>query len=497
MFPMHYAAAGPRRGGCSSGSSRPRAPTSSKSRSAPLLDARARRPHDPAPDPRLDELDVKVVDAARPALAAPDVRPTRRDRPAPARVEASRFLLLDLADFLARHVPALWTRGPAGAPSRRRPALRDAYRRCSTRRRRRTGGARRGGGALRRRLGRARARSGATTDQPPDAARSTCSARPIDARARCGPRWSARAAGRARPRAADEPPQRVRVAEARPARRRRATSSAASTGGRTAARCTATCVSDADRAVRDRRRSSTSTRPARPIHIALPIDTTIAGLRKLPKNVALPDLRRAARADAAASPTLKKALDGELGDGEPLDLGMICSFSIPIITICALIVLIIFVILLNIVFWWLPFFRICFPIAAEGEELTMDAGHGPRPRDQLPAARRRRTGASPGRRASRTSASRSEIILHDRAAASGCGCRDFGGGLGALPVRAEHDDDPPPDRGPDRQGARRRGSRASRVEAVDVEADPTTPRPRSPPIVYRLVATQAPGARRA
>ena len=44
-----------------------------------------------------------------------------------------------------------------------------------------------------------------------------------------------------------------------------------------------------------------------------------------------------------------------------LQLGMICSFSIPIITICALIVLMIFLSLLNIIFWWLPFFRICFP----------------------------------------------------------------------------------------------------------------------------------------
>ena len=46
---------------------------------------------------------------------------------------------------------------------------------------------------------------------------------------------------------------------------------------------------------------------------------------------------------------------------------MICSFSIPIITICALIVLMIFVSLLNIVFWWLPFFRICLPILLPGK----------------------------------------------------------------------------------------------------------------------------------
>jgi hypothetical protein len=45
-----------------------------------------------------------------------------------------------------------------------------------------------------------------------------------------------------------------------------------------------------------------------------------------------------------------------------VDLGLVCSFSIPIITICALIVLMIAISLLNIVFWWMPFLRICFPL---------------------------------------------------------------------------------------------------------------------------------------
>ena len=63
----------------------------------------------------------------------------------------------------------------------------------------------------------------------------------------------------------------------------------------------------------------------------------------------------------------KKALQGELGDTKQFDLGTICSFSIPIITICALLVLFIFLILLNIVFWWLPFIRICFPISLKAK----------------------------------------------------------------------------------------------------------------------------------
>ena len=41
---------------------------------------------------------------------------------------------------------------------------------------------------------------------------------------------------------------------------------------------------------------------------------------------------------------------------------MVCSFSIPIVTLVALIVLMIFVILLNLIFFWLPLLKICFPV---------------------------------------------------------------------------------------------------------------------------------------
>jgi len=49
------------------------------------------------------------------------------------------------------------------------------------------------------------------------------------------------------------------------------------------------------------------------------------------------------------------------GGGAGMSLGWICSFSIPIITICAFFVLNIFLSLLNIVFFWLPFIKICIP----------------------------------------------------------------------------------------------------------------------------------------
>ena len=46
---------------------------------------------------------------------------------------------------------------------------------------------------------------------------------------------------------------------------------------------------------------------------------------------------------------------------------MICSLSIPIITLCAFILLFIIVQLLNIVFWWIAFFKICLPIPVKSE----------------------------------------------------------------------------------------------------------------------------------
>ena len=101
--------------------------------------------------------------------------------------------------------------------------------------------------------------------------------------------------------------------------------------------------------------------PARPITISLPIDTSIAGLRKLAEERQLPHLEPAARADGARQGLQEGAADGTFGSSGEFDLGMICSFSIPIITICALIVLMIFLSLLNIVFWWMPFLKHLLP----------------------------------------------------------------------------------------------------------------------------------------
>ena len=62
---------------------------------------------------------------------------------------------------------------------------------------------------------------------------------------------------------------------------------------------------------------------------------------------------------------LDKLMEGEQPK-DKLGWGMICGFSIPIITICAFFVLQIFLVLFHILFWWLPFIRICIPFPKKG-----------------------------------------------------------------------------------------------------------------------------------
>jgi hypothetical protein len=105
--------------------------------------------------------------------------------------------------------------------------------------------------------------------------------------------------------------------------------------------------------------------PARSIQITMPVDTSIKSLRRARKSVNIA-LSNELRQQVSRVSDLKQAMDGNLASGQSFDVGMMCSFSIPIITICALIVLMIFISLLNIVFWWLPFLRICFPVGIKG-----------------------------------------------------------------------------------------------------------------------------------
>jgi hypothetical protein len=100
--------------------------------------------------------------------------------------------------------------------------------------------------------------------------------------------------------------------------------------------------------------------PARRIQVALPLDTTAAGFRKFDKGVAFL-MSDELRNQMARVPSLQALTNGAIGPAG-IGLGWICSFSIPIITICAMILLFVIVIALNLVFFWIPFFKICLPV---------------------------------------------------------------------------------------------------------------------------------------
>src|SRR5262249_2159169 len=120
--------------------------------------------------------------------------------------------------------------------------------------------------------------------------------------------------------------------------------------------------------------------PARPIRIALPVDTTPAGLRKFDKNTAfmisdvlcgqinrvkglsLGDLVRSVLPWPLHKDISVPSAPPCKSPDASLSFGMICSLSLPIITICALLMLMIIVTLLDFIFRWIPYFLICFPL---------------------------------------------------------------------------------------------------------------------------------------
>ena len=118
--------------------------------------------------------------------------------------------------------------------------------------------------------------------------------------------------------------------------------------------------------------------PARPIRIGLPVDISPAGLRKFDKNAVfmMSDMlcghvdrfKGIGFGDLVLSvlpwpfhKDLSVPDKGPCKQGD-LSLGVMCSLSIPIITICALILLMIIVSLLDLIFRWLPLFIVCFPL---------------------------------------------------------------------------------------------------------------------------------------
>jgi len=97
--------------------------------------------------------------------------------------------------------------------------------------------------------------------------------------------------------------------------------------------------------------------PAGPVAIALP-DLTPEFLKQARPNVAFTVPAKLAN---VLNQDPKKFLEGNAGQGSSFTLDWICGFNLPIITICAFIVLNIFLSLLNLVFFWLPYVKICVP----------------------------------------------------------------------------------------------------------------------------------------
>jgi len=119
--------------------------------------------------------------------------------------------------------------------------------------------------------------------------------------------------------------------------------------------------------------------PARPVRIPMPLDVSPAGLRKYKKNTTfmisdmlcgqIERIKKLSLGDLVLSVLpwpFHKDLPNVGAGGSckkgGLDIGMWCSLSIPIVTLCALILLIIMVALFDLFFKWLPFLFVCLPI---------------------------------------------------------------------------------------------------------------------------------------
>ena len=107
--------------------------------------------------------------------------------------------------------------------------------------------------------------------------------------------------------------------------------------------------------------------PPRDINITLP-GASVRDFRDSSQSVTMrfgKELRK--QAQRVQDLSIKAIDNGNVGSAPKVNIGMICSLSIPIITICALILLLVIVLALNVVFWWLPFFKICFPLPSSNQ----------------------------------------------------------------------------------------------------------------------------------
>lgn len=99
---------------------------------------------------------------------------------------------------------------------------------------------------------------------------------------------------------------------------------------------------------------------APPVQVPLPDITKREALKKLKPDVAFIAPREVLRRVRATK--LQDTLEGKEPSLPEIALNWVCGFNIPIITICALIVLYIFLNLLNLIFRWLPYILVCFPL---------------------------------------------------------------------------------------------------------------------------------------
>jgi hypothetical protein len=102
---------------------------------------------------------------------------------------------------------------------------------------------------------------------------------------------------------------------------------------------------------------------AAPVRVPLPDATDRSLLKALKPNVAF--VVPASLANLLSG-DVKKLAEGEGSASSSPSLQWICSFSIPIITICAFIVLNIFLSLFDLIFRWLMFIKICLPFPKIG-----------------------------------------------------------------------------------------------------------------------------------
>jgi hypothetical protein len=95
-----------------------------------------------------------------------------------------------------------------------------------------------------------------------------------------------------------------------------------------------------------------------PVQVALPDLSNRDLLKSLKPNVAFtlpPPLQNLMAGDP------KDLMEGKGDTGGGITIGWICSFSIPVITFCAFIVLNIFLSLFDLIFRWMLFIKICIP----------------------------------------------------------------------------------------------------------------------------------------